>query len=74
MLQEPGLKCFNRLIRALILESSYTVAVVLLEGLPSGVSQRRPFRYYLVIVSMTVVCRMSSLSCVTIQKSNDTEM
>ena len=38
------------------------MVLVPLEGLSSGVSQRRLFRYYLVIVLMGVVCRMSSLS------------
>ena len=61
MLQETGSECSNRL-RALILEGFYTEVLVPLEGLFSGVSQRCIFHYYLVIVSMSVVRRMSSLS------------
>ena len=48
--------------RVLIWEGFYTEVLVPLVGLSSGVFQRRLFRYYLVIVSMAVACRMSSLS------------
>lgn len=54
MLQETESKCLNRLTRALIFEGFYTEVLVPLEGLSSGASQRRLFRYYLVIVSMSV--------------------
>ena len=61
MLQETESKYFNKLGRALM-KGFYIEVLILLEGLSSGVSQRRLFRYYLVIVSMAVVRRMSSLS------------
>ena len=59
--QSDGSKCYNRMIQNVLVDS-YTEVLIPLEGLSSGVSQRRLFRYYLVIVSMAVVCRMSSLS------------
>ena len=59
--QSDGSKCYNRMIQNVLVDS-YTEVLIRLEGLSSGVSQRRLFRYYLVIVSMAVVCRMSSLS------------
>ena len=60
--QSDGSKCYNRLIWALISKGFYTEVLVPLEGLSSGVYQRRLFRYHLVIVSMAVVRRMSILS------------
>lgn len=62
MLQQNDSKCYKRLGRAFILQGFYTEVLVPLKELSSGVSQRRLFRYYLVIVSMAVVCRVSSLS------------
>ena len=60
--QCDGSKCYKKLGRVLILEGFY-IDLYALEGLSSDVSQRRLFRCYLVIVSMLVVRRMSSLSC-----------
>ena len=68
--QSDGSKCYNRMIQnvtrgrdeRLFCRVFNTEVLVPLE-LSSGVSQRRLFRYYLVIVSMPVVYRMSSLSC-----------
>ena len=45
----------------LIWEGFYTEVLVRLEGLSSGVYQRRLFHYYLAIVYIAVACRMPIL-------------
>ena len=62
MLQQNDSRCFNRLVSSAYFGGFYTEVLVPPEGLSSGVSQRRLFRYYLVIFSMAVACMMSSLS------------